>query len=294
MRDKKIALLTMLIVLTTLAGLFFTLPVSAAMPVQTEARRMHQSYSIEIIVECLDTAIAAVRALPGFDVHSSSTHNEPHWGWSLQQAHFTRRVESWAFRHVQAVLRDLGEVSSEYEHARHLGGDLAWIETRLAVLSQEIDRLSGLMAASTTLNILIAVDNRMSSVVWERDHLIGRRNHLLNDANNALIHIILTEESEFLRPEPPTFGTRVADSFLDSARSILRGGGNFVVFVVRISLPLLIWCVIGSAGIFIIFRITKRLIKRYIKKEIIEEPIETVEEIAEETAKTAENGGDES
>jgi hypothetical protein len=252
------------------AGMVFAQPVLAA------ERRMQQNYTIEVTVECLNTAIEALRGLAGHNLHSGVTYVEPHTGLPLRQAFYTRRVENWAFRHVQAVLRELGEVTFESEHARHLGAELAGLETRLAVLSREVERLSIMMAASTTLDVLIAIDNRISQVTWERNHLTGRRNQLMAESQSTLMQIRFVEETEYIRPEEPGFGRRVADSFLGSWNGLLRTGGNLVVFFVRVSIPLTLWVVLGSVALLITYRATK---KRTVKKAGGEaaEPIEGAE-----------------
>jgi hypothetical protein len=260
------------------AGLIFALPVSAA------DRRMQQSYTIEIEVECLETAIEVLRALPGHNLFSNITYDEPHMGRSFRQASFNRRIDSWAFRHAQAVLREMGEVLSENEHARHLGAELMQLETRLTVLSQEIDRLSILMAASNSLHVLIAIDSQLSRVAWERDRLIGRHNQLLAESESAFVQIWLTERSEYRRPEPPGFGRRIGDSFMDSWNALLRNGGNFTVLAARIGLPLLIWAVIIGAAAWVCIRTVKEISKRKraIREETMEAPKAEEEEVTHE------------
>jgi hypothetical protein len=234
------------------AAIVFALPVSAS------GRRMQQNYSVHITVECLETALETIRDLPGFNLHTNVTFIEPHRGMPVRQAYFTRRVDNWAFRHVQQVLRDMGEVTSESENAWHLSGELSNIETRLLVLSQEIDRLSVMMAASTTLNILIAIDNQLNRVSWERDQLTGRRNQILIESQSTMMTITLSEKTEYIRPAPPTFGRRISDSFLNSWNGLLRMGGNLLVFLTRMSLPYLTWLVLGGLVVFVCLRIKKK------------------------------------
>jgi hypothetical protein len=235
-----------------LAGVFFALPVSAA------ERRMQQNYTIHVTVECLETAIGILRDLPGFNLSSNFTNVEPHMGWPVRQAHYTRRVENWAFRHMQAVLRDLGEVTMENEHAWHLGGEFSMLETRIKVLTEEINRLSILMAASTSLHVLIAIDNQLSRVSWERDNMIGRRNRIVTESTSTMVHIFLSEKTEFVRPEDPGFGQRIVDSFMGTWNGLLRTGGNLTVFVVRISIPLAIWLTVGGLVSGLLYMTLKR------------------------------------
>jgi hypothetical protein len=121
------------------------------------------------------------------------------------------------------------------------------------------------MAASTTLDVLIAVDHQLARVSRERDRLTGRRNQLLAESQSTLVFIGLSEHTEYIRPAEAGFGRRVADSFLGSWNGLLRNGGNFMVFIARVSIPLAIWAVI--AGITVIIAVFgARRIKRSGKK----------------------------
>ena len=230
--------------------LLFPSQVSARQP----QRRMQHNYSIQVIVECLPTAAEVVLGLAGFNLRADM---------SMEHANFTRRVENWAFGHVQAVLRDLGEVVHERETTRHLDAELDGLDTRLRVLEQEIERLMLMMAGSRSLDVLIAVDSHLSRVMWERDNLIGRHNQLMNDAQSTVVQITLTERWVYVPTEEPGFGERVANSFMASWRGMVRNAGNFTVFMARVSIPLFIWLVIGGCVLLIALRVTKKQRERF-------------------------------
>ena len=211
-----------------------------ALPVEASTRQMRQTHSIEIEVECIDAAIEIIQGLNGYNLESHVFINEV-WGRSPQrQANFTRRVEDWAFRHVQEELRRMGEVLWESENAQFLGAQIGSVVTRLVALNQEIDRLTVMMAASDSLDVLIAIDSRLSQLHMERNQLIGQQNVLLAQAASPVITIILLEIPEE-RPalEPQTFGARIGSRFSNSWRNTIAAGGNFLVFIARISVPLI-------------------------------------------------------
>jgi hypothetical protein len=246
-----------------LAGTFFVLPVSAA-------PHMGRYYTVHLTVDCLETALETINGLPGVTLSSGITNVEPHTGYPVRQAHFNRRVDAWAFRHMQAVLRDMGEVESENEYAWHLSAELSSIETSLTVLAQEIERLSVMMAASTSLHVLIAIDNQLSRVSWDRNRLIGRRNQIVTEAESVVMNIWISEETEFIRPEAPGFGRRVADSFKDSWQGLLNAAAGFAVFAVRVSIPLAVWLAAGAAVLFLYLRIIKKKLERFKAVEMVE------------------------
>ena len=251
--------------------IFITCAILFALPVSAENRQ--QTHSIELEVECLDTAMEVIHGLNGYNLESAMFVNEVFNRSPQRVATFTRRVDNWAFRHAQEALRGLGEVLFEVENARFLGGELADVEVRLSALSQEIDRLTVMMAASDSLEVMIAIDIRLSQVTLERNRLIGRRNVLQVQAASPIIHIWMVETPEDMPdPAPPGFGSRVAESFGASWRSIRDFAGNLLVFIVRISIPLAVWIIILTLLAIVIWFGFRRKIVRYwpsIKKRLL-------------------------
>jgi len=225
-----------------------------AFPVVAEARHLSRHHTIEIEVECIETAREIINDLNGYNLDSSASFTD-NYRW----ANFTRRVEGWAFRHVQEVLRNLGEVLSEHENAHFLGPEILNTETRLLVLSQEIERLSLMMAASDSLSVLIAVNDRLSHVTRDRDALIGRRNVLLTQADSPIIHIHLVETPDDPpRPVPTDFGSRVARSFLNSWEHTRIAAENILVSIVGASVQVAVWVVVGGIAGLVIFKVNKK------------------------------------
>ena len=258
-----------------------------AVPVSAQDRPFRQTHTIEIEVECLDTATEIIRELDGHNLNKSVFSNEMYVrnvgrpGFTRvveRRANFTRRVDRRHFRHVQEVLRGLGEVVNESENAQFLGAQIMDVEVRLAAISQEIERLSVMMAASTSLDVLIAIDIRLGQLNWERNSLMGQRNVLLTHAASPVIHIWLVEPPEDL-PEfvPPGFGGRVAESFGDSLWGTLTAAGNLLVFIVRISIPAVIFCVVLAFGVFVIYIAAKRWRMRRLAADDAEISLETAD-----------------
>ena len=235
----------------TAACLFMVVLLSFAAPMHVSGtvRRLGQRYTVNIRVECLTTAVDAMRELPGIDLQMSISQDD---------AHYLRQVDAAFFRHVQAVLREMGEVQQEHEQVRHLGIELMQLDTRITVLTQEIERLTMLMAASTTIEVLNAVDMQLMRVSRDRDTQLGRRNAILNESQTVLMEITLTERWVPRERINPTFGQRIRDSFVGSWRDLTRISGNLLVRLTRVSLPLFIWLAIAGTVSLTAVKLTKR------------------------------------
>lgn len=220
-------------------------------PIAVQARDISRNHSIEIEVECIDEARKIINELNGFNLNSYVGQNH---------ANFTRRVDDWAYRHTQEVLRGLGEVIYEQENAQHLGAEIFGLNTRFAVISTEMERLTLMMAASDTLDVLIAINDRLSNVSRDRDEISGRRNVLLTQASSPIIHISLTQTREDMPPlDPKTFGERVSESFLNSWENTRRVTENLLVFATRFSVPFAIWI---AFIVIVMFAATRKEKKR--------------------------------
>ena len=230
-----------------------------AVPAFAQDRHIRRTHFINIEVECLDAAIEIIRGLEGYNLESFVFVSPPQRRGQTRHANFTRRVGEWAFTHVQAELRNVGVVLEESEYVVALGAQLMNIEARLAAVSQEIDRLTSMLNASENLDVLMVIDFRLSQVIWERNSLRGQQNVLLSQAASPVIHISLWEiAAETPEDTPPGFGSRIATSFGNSLQGTLSAAASLLVFVVRISLPALIFCVLLAIVLIITLRKVKR------------------------------------
>lgn len=230
-----------------------------AVPVSAQDRQLRQHHSIEIEVECLDAAMEIIRGLNGYNLESSVFSHETVRRGVERRAFITRRLDYWAFGHVQDVLRDMGDVLFETENAHFLGAQIMDADARIAALTQEIERLSIMLAASDSLDVLISIDARLSQVILERNSVIGTRNVLISQVTSPIININMFEISEG-RPEvvPPRFVTRVTENFTASLRATGVVLSHLLVFLTRVSIPLLIYISILLVVVYIGFSIKKR------------------------------------
>ncbi|MDR0273127.1 MAG: DUF4349 domain-containing protein [Clostridiales bacterium] len=242
----------------------FTLAMSATVYADVE-RHLSRHHTIEIEVECIETARAVINELNGYNLDSNASFTDVR-----RSAIYTRRVDAWAFRHVQQVLRELGEVQSESENAQYCGTEIMDIDTRILVLSQEMERLSLMMAASRSLDVMIAVNDRLSQVSRDRDHFIGRRNVIAAQVDSPIINIHIYEIPEVPPEDEMSFGSRVVRSFLNSWEVTRTIGEHLFVLLARISVPFTVMAVI--VGVILYAALKPRR-----KKEVVTQEQEVVE-----------------
>jgi len=198
--------------------------------------------TINLHVECVEAAANAVRAMAGHSISEDVNFN-PQGGF----AQFTRRVPSGSFAQVQAELRTLGEIISENESITHMDAELTRLQATLTANSQELERLMELMERATTLDMIIAIDARLSDAEWERDNLRGRVNSITEQSASPIMHINFWENPPEPVPLPPDgFGERVTHSFMRSLNGFISFMQGVAVLLAYLSVPLVITGIIGA------------------------------------------------
>ena len=213
--------------------------------------------SISIRVECVADAADVIRALPG-----SGLREDVHFHAGGGSGNFARRVNRAEFATVQEALREIGDVMNESEHISHMESELLEINVMLNTNAQEQQRLTALMATADSLDIVIAMERRLSEVANERDWLQGRANFIAAAVENPIINITVWENPPpSPRPEPTNFGERTIDSFLRSWNGFVGFLQGTAVFFAYVSVPL---AIIGPFWVAAFVMIRKK------RKKIIE------------------------
>jgi len=223
--------------------------------------RLYQEFSIEIVVDDITAAAEIIRSMDGQTLSASMFQHEAH-----STADFVKAIAWEDINRVLAALRGLGNVHFESEHVVNMSDEVTDLQARLIANAQEIERLQDMLAASENLNVLIAVDARLSQTEWDRDWLLGRLNEI--NARTAFPYVNITLRSEVPLPPDETlsFGQRVANAFTTSASGFASAAASFTVFLARVMLPLVVLAVIA----LIVWRIVRRVLKKSLPTERIE------------------------
>ena len=197
-----------------------------------------QTHNINIVVDCVDEALEAIRGLGGHNLQMDvSTFERPGMN-PVRQAEIIRRVDASEYRMAQQLLRSLGTVTFEGESARNIESDISDLRLRIDSATGEFDRISRMMAESDTIQMLITLDSRLSEIAMQRDWLVGSLNMYLAEAGSAVLTIHLAEDmGVFVPPPGPSFGERVSSSFFGSWNVVVRIAEGIAIFVAYAFIP---------------------------------------------------------
>ena len=197
-----------------------------------------QTHNINIVVDCVDDALYAIRGLGGHNLHMDISTFPGHGMDPVRQAEIIRRVDASEYRQAQQVLRGLGTVTFEGESARNVGAEISDLQLRINAATGEFDRISDMLLESDTIQMLIALDSRLSEIATQRDNLVGALNVLMAESGSAVLTIHLAEDmGVFVPPPGPGFGERVSGSFFGSWNVVVQIAEGFAIFVAYAFIP---------------------------------------------------------
>lgn len=194
-----------------------------------------KEFRISVEVEDLDTALARVAALGGYNDYARAYYGG---GEAAQSASVTRRVPAIVYEQAKDTLRGLGNVLSENEREEDLSAETAALSASLSARRTEAERLNALLSASASVEAMVAVENRLGLVEDEKDDLTGRLLSFGVRAENPVLYVELSAKADGpYTPEPPTIQGRIAGAFIGSLQACVNLGEWLLVTASAIVLP---------------------------------------------------------
>jgi len=216
-----------------------------------------REYSLAIEVYCMDKALAAMAQLPGIEL-SSQMRMDTGRGTA------TRIVPNIDRNNALAQLQQMGAITRSDTQSTNMFTAWVALYTELAVRNQEYDRLMILLSQVATLEEFEQVERSLQTVIARRETIWGQLNSLEFQLGSSVIAISLTfippyVPYEITEPdtEPTVFG-RITDAFTRSIMGTFTVLQTLVLFGARISLPFMVWCMVGTIILICFSRISRR------------------------------------
>ncbi|WP_435020858.1 DUF4349 domain-containing protein [Tundrisphaera sp. TA3] len=189
------------------------------------ARKIIFTADVAVTVEDFARAEAAmtrlVAAQGGYLAESNVTgspgaHRSGHWKARVPVDHFDAFVDGIA---------TLGELVNRRTNSEDVSDEYFDLEARIKNKTAEEARLIRHLDVSTgKLEEILQVERELSRVREEIERMQGRKQVLANLTALTTVNITIHERQGYVPPESPTFSTRMARSFHDSADTLLACG----------------------------------------------------------------------
>lgn len=178
-------------------------------------------------------------------------------GTTSRYANYTVRVPATDYIAFLDTLENAGNVYSISTYAENLTSQFIDIESRLTTLETEQTRLLELLEKAETVEDIITIEQRLSSITYEIETLTTNLNALSLRVDYSTITIRINEVIDYQQTD--NFFQDIKASFTNSFQNIKQSLQNFVINAIYIIPFLFVWGIIFS----IFYLIFKKFILKF-------------------------------
>lgn len=175
-------------------------------------------------------------------------------------ANYTVAIPSGNFEAALNQAGSLGNITNKNRSAENITSRYTDVSARIDSLQVQEERLLAMMKETTEIESLIALEERLSEVTYEKESY----QRTLNNYDRQVAYSTITfyvNEVEIYTPTVTvtrTFGEKLSDAFRDGWKSFARGWQNFVLWLAEALPTLLLFAVIVVVTILAIKKGSKR------------------------------------
>ncbi|MBQ4537379.1 MAG: DUF4349 domain-containing protein [Lachnospiraceae bacterium] len=207
-----------------------------------------------------------INGLGGY-VESMETYNGSKYSnkVSVRNAYMTVRIPKAKLDGFLDTISNVGNVTRRSENVQDVTLNYVDMESHKKVLEAEQERLLAFLEQATTVEEMIALEERLSNVRYEIESMEAQLRTYDNQVDYSTVHISIQEVKELteIPEEEPGRLERLTEGFTDSLKDVGEGFLDFGIWVI-VHIPyFVVWAlVIGGIVGFI-----KLMIRRSRKKK---------------------------
>lgn len=207
--------------------------------------------------ELLTKLQTAVTDADGYLESSSSSGSSIHSN-SNRYSSMTMRIPSQKLDAFVSQVGELANVTYTNKTSEDVTLDYVDIESRIATLKLEQERLLALLEKATDLDSIIKLESRLSEVRYQLESYQSSKNRYDSLIDYSTVTLSIREVQRVSSVHDESIGQRIAAGWSDTIYSIRTGCADFFVWFV-VNLPfLLIWAVVIGAVVFFTVRAAKK------------------------------------
>ena len=221
-------------------------------------RKIIRNYDISLATNTFDDDLAYINAklseLGGYVLSSSLSGSKPEaYGDSGRSLSMTLRVPAEKASDFVSGVQQLGKVDYIHDYTDDVTDQYFDVDTRLAVLKDQLERLRAIMVETDNLADIITLEERISEVMLQIEELTGTLKRYDALIAYTTIDLSINERNAISGPaDTKGTGERISEGFTDTLNGVATFFVNFFVWFVS-SLPvLIILAAITVAVVFIV------------------------------------------
>ena len=227
-------------------------------------RKIIRNYDISLATNTFDDDLAYINAklseLGGYVLSSSLSGSKPEaYGDSGRSLSMTLRVPAEKASDFVSGVQRLGKVDYIHDYTDDVTDQYFDVDTRLAVLKDQLERLRAIMVETDNLADIITLEERISEVMLQIEELTGTLKRYDALIAYTTIDISINERNAISGPaDTKGTGERISEGFTDTLNGVATFFVNFFVWFVS-SLPVLI--ILAAITVAVVF-IVKHAVKK--------------------------------
>lgn len=233
-------------------------------------RKLIKNVYMDVETENFDELVAGierkVEALGGYIENMDLYNGSSYYGSGRRSANLTIRIPKELLDDFVTQVSETSNVVSKNESTEDVTLQYVDLESHKKALETEQERLLELLEQATTMEDIIAIEERMSQVRYELETMESQLRTYDNLVDFSTVDISIEEVERLTPVEEISDMERMTQGFVQSVEDLFTGMKEFVIGVV-INLPYLLFAVVLVVVIILIIRaVGKRGMKKRMKK----------------------------
>lgn len=225
----------------------------------------------------LESLYSLIQKAGGYLASSNIYYGSYYEGTQYRSGDFSIRIPRDKVNQFRTQLPEIGNITSESTSKEDVTRYYRDTEARLNVLTIKEERLLSLLEKAEKIEDIIALENQLSEVIYEKENLKATLINLDDRIDYSTFNINLREVAKVTTTETveTTFMDRVKNAFDNSLYQFIRSAENFVIFIIYNGPMLILLLVFFVVIIMVIKRIIRRLFgkSRRIETPKVQEPL---------------------
>jgi uncharacterized coiled-coil protein SlyX len=199
------------------------------------ARRIIYEAQVNLVVKSISVAETEIgKLLKNADGYISESNVDRRQGENIA-GRWKVRVPTAQFDSFLEEVSKIGIVESRTQTAQDVSEEFVDLEAQITNKKRLEERIVALLKESTgKIKDVIEVENELARVRGEIEQMEGRLRYLANRTDLTTVTIIARQEENYVPPEAPTFGSRVAHAWKSSLMELQSFGEEALVAAVAI------------------------------------------------------------
>lgn len=165
-------------------------------------------------------------------VESSDVSNHGYYGTGTRYGYFRVRIPAAQADEYIKSMGDKGVIVSQSENLEDVTLQYVDTQSHIEMLKVERERLMELLEKAETLEEILMIEERLTSIRYELESYESQLKVLDNKINYTTIMIDVSEVEQITTPQKASLGDKIADTFMDSLRGIRDGVEWLIVFII--------------------------------------------------------------